>query len=74
MIMKDKMPITDTIRATVTELSPVGLIKFGELKERFGKDRKKNPEYIRLREKLLEEHGHIKQPKRKLKLFRRLSK
>lgn len=58
--MKDKAKIKGCLKVKVLELSSEGQDKFNELKAKYGKDRKKIPEYIVLREALYEGFGHIK--------------
>ena len=58
-MLKDKAKVTGKITATVIRLDEKGLQLFKRLKEEYGENRKKNPDYINKREKVYREHGKV---------------
>jgi len=58
-VIKDKAKVTGKITATVIRLNEEGLQLFKKLKEEYGENRKKNPDYIDKRDQLYENHGKV---------------
>ena len=58
-MLRDKAKITGKITATVIRLNEEGLQLFKKLKEEYGENRKKNPDYINEREKVYREYGKV---------------
>jgi len=58
-MMKDKAIIKGKITATVIKLSKEGLGLFEELKEEYGKNRKRNSDYIDKRGQIYKKYGRV---------------
>ncbi len=60
MLLRNKTKIKGRIIGIITTLNSIGLRKLEDLREEFP-ERRKNPEYVRSYEELLEKHGHRKE-------------